>query len=407
MPDHHARLHDDTLATKVTPDVDPSTDTADADPSHAEPQFRVGIVCPYDLSVPGGVQSHVCDVVTALLARDADVHVLAPVSDPAAVGRRFSGWPAWLTNAGTARGVNINGSTAPVRIALGQRALVANWLQRTGVQIVHVHEPFVPALARPAVHSAWRADIPVVGTFHAHVESAALLRLASPWLRQTLTKIKTVIAVSDAAAATARTLKPTIPITVIPNPVAVAAFKRAVIPKPGPGRESGQILFLGRGDEPRKGLDDLLTAWPLIRASRPHAQLLVAGRMTRTDLPSGVQQLGEVTDADKPGVFANADVYVAPNRGGESMGIVLVEAMASGTAVVATDLPAFVAVSQNTAARHVPVRDPISLAAAVVAVLDDESLRTELVAAGLRRADDFDVVAVTDALLDVFVECLL
>lgn len=406
MSDNQTRHHEQSRANEHGSEFDATTNAAGAKPFGAKQRPRIGIVCPYDLSVPGGVQSHVLDIVVALTARDVDVHVLAPVSDPAALGRRFSGWPAWLTNAGTAQRVNVNGSTARVRLVPGQRALVMRWLHRTGVQLVHVHEPFVPALARPAVNAAWHSGIPVVGTFHAYVESAMLLRLASPWLRSTLKKLRTVVAVSDAATATARTLTPTVPITVIPNPVDVAAFKRAVIPKPGPGQESGRVLFLGRGDEPRKGLDDLLTAWPLIRASRPHAQLLIAGRMSRVDFPAGVLRLGEVTDADKPEVYSNADVYVAPNRGGESMGIVLVEAMASGTAIVATDLPAFVAVTENTAARHVPVSDPIALAAAVVAVLDDESLRTELVAAGLRRADDFDVSAVSDALIDVYDECL-
>ena len=370
------------------------------------PDLRVGIVCPYDLSIPGGVQSHVIDMVAALGGRGVQVHVLAPVGDTAAIGRRFGQWPGWLTNAGPSRQVSINGSSAPVRLARGQRALVRGWLRDTGVNLAHVHEPFVPALARPAVHAAANIGLPVVGTFHAAVASTALLRMARPMLRRTLAHLAAVVPVSEAAAATVAAVRRGTDYTVIANPVDVDGFARAVLAKPSPGRQAGNVLFLGRGDEPRKGLDDLLTAWPLIRAARPHAELVIAGRMQRTDFPDGATVLGEVPAADKPGVYAGADVYVAANRGGESMGMVLIEAMASGTAVVATDLAAFTAVSEGEAARHVPVADPVALAAAVVAVLDDDAERARLVAAGRRRAADFDLARITESVIEVYRGCL-
>ncbi|NDB18664.1 MAG: glycosyltransferase, partial [Actinobacteria bacterium] len=137
----------------------------------------------------------------------------------------------------------------------------------------------------------------------------------------------------------------------------------------------------------------------------PHARLAVAGRVSERDVAhvSGVDVIGAVPEADKPGVYAGADVYVAPHRGGESMGLVLVEAMASATAVVATDLPAFRAVSgDGAAAALVPPRDPVALAEAIVRVLDDECYRTALIAAGQQRARDFDIATVLDQIEAVY-----
>jgi phosphatidylinositol alpha-mannosyltransferase len=108
--------------------------------------------------------------------------------------------------------------------------------------------------------------VPVVGTFHASVDSTLLLRLARPWLRSTLSKLTRVVAVSDAARETVKAVDATAQCEIVPNPIDCNAFTRAVLDKPSPGVQSGQVLFSGRGDEPRKGLDDVLVAWPLVRA---------------------------------------------------------------------------------------------------------------------------------------------
>jgi len=367
--------------------------------------MKVAIVCPYDMGVHGGVQSHVYDMVAALHARSHEVAVLAPVSDPTALARARGEFPTWLTSAGSSRRFAINGSYAPVRIGMRQRAQVRRWLAAEQPDVLHVHEPFVPALSRPAVHAA--RTIAVVGTFHAAVPSTKLLRALRFPLARTARKLSATIAVSDAAAATVTAVVPHQTLTVIPNPVAISRFARAVIDKPPVPKEGGHILFLGRGDEPRKGLTDLLTALPFIFAARPHVKVHIAGRMNPANLPASVDYLGEVPESDKPGVYACADVYVAPHRGGESMGLVLVEAMAAGTAVVATDLPAFVAVSQDgECAEHVPVHDPVALAAGILRVLDDSSRRESLVHTGLRRAQDFDAGAIAEQLIAVYEGCL-
>lgn len=373
--------------------------------------LNVAIVCPYDLGVPGGVQSHVFDVVAAMVTRGHTVAVLAPVSEPTAIARRLGSWPSWLTNAGPSHAVPINGSRAPVRLAWGQRRQVRQWLESVQPDVVHVHEPFVPALARPAVHvaHAWhRSDgrrLPVVGTFHASVESSLLLHLVAPLLRATARRLNRCIAVSAMAARTLREVGVRTQPTIIANPVDTERFARAALPKLPPAMESGHVLFLGRGDEPRKGLPDLLAAWPLVRAARPHAQLLVAGRASMEQLAglAGVQLIGTVSEVDKPGVYAGADVYVAPHRGGESMGMVLVEAMAAGTAVVATDIPAFRAVAADGAAASlVAPRDPIALANALLHVLSDHAYRDALVATGMQRARDFDVTQILDEIETVY-----
>ena len=377
----------------------------------ADTSLVIAMVCPYDLSVVGGVQSHVFDVVTQMVRRGHKVSVLAPVSDPAAVAVRVGAWPQWLTNAGRARSFAINGSKAPVRVSMGQRRQIHRWLRQVSPDVVHVHEPFVPALSMPTVFAARslrRADgrrLPVVGTFHASVDSSTLLRLVAPLLRVTARRLTRCIAVSAMAEQTLRHVHVSTPVRIIANPVDTARFARAVVDKPSPAHEAGQVLFLGRGDEPRKGLPDLLSAWPLVRAARPHANLVVAGRVTPDDVlrVSGVDLLGPVSEDEKPGLYAGVDVYVAPQRGGESMGLVLVEAMAAGTAVVATDLPAFRAVAvDGAAAALVPPRDPVALANAILAVLDDRPYRESLIAAGQQRAGDFDVITVLDQIEAVY-----
>ena len=172
------------------------------------PTLRIGVVCPYDLAVPGGVQSHVIDMVAAMRASGVQMHVLAPVSEPAGLARRFGQWPSWLTSAGESRSVAINGSVAPVRIAAGQREHVQSWARERDIHVLHVHEPFVPALARPAINAAAGMGIPVVGTFHASVDSTRLLQIARPWLRRTAERLSSAIAVSEMAVTTLRTIDP-------------------------------------------------------------------------------------------------------------------------------------------------------------------------------------------------------
>jgi phosphatidylinositol alpha-mannosyltransferase len=274
--------------------------------------------------------------------------------------------------------VPANRSRAP--ISLDPRTVHRARVAVADADVVHLHEPFMPAVSLGILAGS---GPPVVATFHADPGGVVrrLYRLGGVVLRHLLRRAAVVTAVSPVAAAAVAGFTE---VRIIPNGVDVAAFGRHT---PIPGR----VAFLGR-DEPRKGLDDLLQAWPVVRSGRAERELRVLSA-TRPSGPLGVTFLGRVSDEQKRRELAEAELFCAPNRGGESFGIVLVEAMAAGCAVVAGDLPAFRAVG-GEAVRLVPPGDVGSLAAALAALLDDRAEAARLGAAARLRAVDFDLAAV-------------
>ncbi len=338
--------------------------------------MKVGLVCPYSFDVPGGVQNHVRDLAAALHARGHDVRVLAP-------GEKTWGLPPYITLVGKAVPVPYNGSIA--RLAFGPRisARTSRWLREGRFEVLHVHEPLAPSVSLLAL---WASEGPVVATFHtANVRSRAMTSL-SALVRPALEKVTARIAVSEPARDTLVQHLGGEPM-VIPNGLFCDAFASAEV-KPSWQLPGPTVAFLGRIDEPRKGLEVLLAAWPDIRSQVPTARLLVAGR---GDPPSeavrtaAVEYLGTVSDDERGRLLRSATVYVAPQLSGESFGIVLVEAMAAGTAVVASDLPAFRAVlADGETGRLFRTGDNADLARHVVDLVTDDEARTLLE----RRATD-------------------
>ncbi len=304
--------------------------------------MRVGLVCPYSLDVPGGVQNHVRDLAVVLRARGYDVAVLAP-------GEGSPGLPSYVQTVGKAVPVPYNGSVA--RLAFGPRAAarVRRWLADGRFDLLHVHEPSVPSVSLLVV---WAAECPVVATFHTANTRSRTMSAAAALLRPSLEKISARIAVSESARSTLVHHLGGEPV-VIPNGLDCAAFAAAEPRAEWQGPEP-TLGFLGRIDEPRKGLNVLLSALPLLLDRHPDLRLLVAGRgspeaFDRLDAMSRkhVEYLGSVSDADRARLLSSVTVYVAPQTGGESFGIVLAEAMAAGAAVAASDLPPFRSVLGN------------------------------------------------------------
>lgn len=336
-------------------------------------------MCPYSLGTPGGVQAHVLALGRALRGLDVDATVVGP-TDGADLGD--AGVP--VIALGRSLGLRVNGSTAP--LALGPVVALRTRTAVRGFDLVHVHEPLQFAVSLTATTTA---PHPVVGTFHAAADSMIWYAALRPLFRRAVARLDAAWAVSDAAAAlVGRYFGTRLPIE--PNGVEVGRFAGAT-PLPERADVTGPVvLFVGR-DEPRKGLDVLLAAWPAVRAARPGAQLWVAGPGTESVAGDAVRAFGTVDDATLPRLYRSADVYCSPARFGESFGIVLLEAMAAGTAVVASDIPGYAAVSRSgECGRLVPVGDGGALAAELVDLTGDPVARTALTAAGRRRAAEFD-----------------
>ena len=362
--------------------------------------MRVGIACPYTWDVPGGVQAHVHDLAEHLIALGHSVSVLTPVDDP-----DEADLPPYVVPAGRAVPVPYNGSVA--RLVFGPLSLARTrrWLRDGAFDVLHVHEPTVPSVSMMA---CFAASGPMVATFHTATARSRALQVFGTALQPVLEKVTGRIAVSPAAR---RVVVEHLggDAVLIPNGVDVARFDGAV---PLPGRtDAPTVVFLGRIDEGRKGLAVLLEALPELVRLVPDVHLLVAGpgdvKDVREAVPRSlrdrVELLGRVSDDDKPRVFASGQVYCAPNTHGESFGIVLVEAMAAGTPVVASDLEAFRRVlDDGRAGVLVPVRDAGALAGALGALLHDPERRAVLARRARAAVERYDWQTVTAQVVAVY-----
>ena len=358
---------------------------------------RVGIVCPYSWDVPGGVRSHVADLALTLQGRGYEVSVLAPVDDP-------DTFPDYVFDGGRPTAVSYNGAVA--RLSFGVRATrrVRQWIREGDFDVVHIHEPVAPSLS---LLCCWAARGPLVATWHSSHERSRMLS-AGYYLAQTaMEKIRGRIAVSEAAR---ETLVQHIggDAVLIPNGVRVADFRdQESFALEGTHR----ILFLGRIDEPRKGLEVLLRALPQVFSRLADCEVVIAGpgdpkefeKFLDPQWRDRVNFVGAISDEEKRRTLRQSDLYVAPHMGGESFGIVLAEAMAAGTAVLASNLPAFDRVLQSgRAGKLFPVGDCDALGSAIIEVLADPDQRRNLVEAGNARVKDFDWERVVEDVIAVY-----
>lgn len=358
--------------------------------------MRVGLVCPYSFDIPGGVQAHVADLARTLIGLGHQVSVLAPGDDDTPTEL-----PEFLVPAGRSMPIKYNGSVARLSFGPVSYTRVRRWIRAGRFDVLHVHEPVAPSLSMLALMVA---DGPIVATFHTANPRSRMLLAFQGMLQPFLEKITGRIAVSELARQV-QVEHLGGDAVIIPNGVDVQFFARAA-PLPGYPRAGGTIGFIGRYDEPRKGMSVLLDALRLLVPARPDLQLLVAGGGDEKDLrdeagpelAGALRLLGRVSDEDKAAMLRSVDIYCAPNTGGESFGIILTEAMSAGTPVVASDLDAFRRVLDGGIAGVLArVGDPVALADALGRVLDDPGRRALLAAQGRRVVASYDwpVVAAT------------
>jgi phosphatidylinositol alpha-mannosyltransferase len=360
---------------------------------------KIGIVCPYSWDVPGGVQFHVRDLAEVLQARGHAVSVLAPADDDTPL-------PAYVVPAGRAVPVPYNGSVARVNFGPLSAARVRRWLREGGFDVLHIHEPATPSLSLLA---CWAATGAMVGTFHTSNLRSRAMSAAFPILEPALEKLGARIAVSEDAR---RTLVEHVggDAVLIPNGVFVDRFGQAS-PHDDWRGPAGTVGFIGRLDEPRKGLPTLLAAMERVAAARPGVRLLVAGRGDVEEavdgLPGSVRDavtfLGVVSEADKARMLRTVDVYVAPNLGGESFGIILVEAMSAGAPVLASDLDAFRRVlDDGRVGTTFATGDTAALASSLLELLGDPQRRAAQSSAAATWVRRYDWATVGDELLAVY-----
>ena len=361
--------------------------------------MRVGLVCPYDWCAPGGVGAHVNELAIALQHLGHEVSVLTPAEDD-------SDLPPYVVSTGKPVSLSYNGSVARVALGPVSARRVRRWLRDGDFDVLHVHEPASPSLSALAV---WAARGPIVATWHSAMTRSRALQ-AAYWLAQMiLEKVSGRIAVSEAAR---KTLVDHMggDAVLIPNGVDCGRFATAE-PLPGWPGEGPGLFFIGRIDEPRKGLSVLLAALPAILAEHPTTRLLVAGPGDVDDVRSGldptvrdhVEFLGRVSEQDKVRAFHSVDLYVAPHTGGESFGIVLAEAMASGAAVLASDLDAFRRVlDDGKAGTLFAMGDAADLARQANRLLADDEERARTAALGHAFVQRFDWDQVARQVVEVY-----
>jgi phosphatidylinositol alpha-mannosyltransferase len=363
--------------------------------------MRIGLVCPYQWDVPGGVQYHVRDLAETLRGMGHHVEILTPAV-------REESLPPYGTFAGRTVPVPYNGSMASMQFGPVSASRVRRWLREGHFDVVHVHEPAPPSAS---LLVCMIAKGPIVATFHAATTRSKWLAALGPVVRPWLERISGRIAVSDFAR---RVQVEHLggDAVIIPNGVHVDAFAHGPS-LPGHTRGAGAptIGFLGRYDEPRKGLPVLLEAMRTVVREHPGARLLIAGRgdaadlaeLVGDDLRPHVTLLGELSEPDKAAFLRSVDVYCAPNLLGESFGVVLIEALAAGAPIVASDLDAFARVLEDGAAGVLVRRgDPDALARALSDLLADPGRRAELSERGPRAAAAYDWAVLARRILAVY-----
>lgn len=357
----------------------------------------------------GGVTEHVHGTASALRARGHRVTVIT-----SGQGRSYgdrNGHEKDIVRLGRNFTLLYNGADNNITLGLGLHGALRTQFERGAFDVVHVHCPLSPSLPMLAIRSARQ---PVVGTFHSVSVSDRVFRVFRPILRPFYDRLDHVIAVSEPARAEVLRNFPG-PITIVPNGVDLARFRRGVDPLPQFAGAIPNLLFVGRFD-PRKGLPELMRACASLRDEGLDFRLILVGdgrlrrsleRAARRFPPGRVVFEGQVEHERLPRYYASADVFCTPALGSESFGLVLLEAMAQGVPIVATDIPGYRSVvTHESEALLVPPRDPDALARALGSLLRDPARRERLGAAGIRTAARYGWDSIAERLEAIYLEVI-
>jgi phosphatidylinositol alpha-mannosyltransferase len=358
---------------------------------------RIGIVCPYGWDTPGGVQSHVRDLAEYLIKEGHFVSVLAPAIDD-------ENLPPYVTSAGRPISIPYNGAVARVLFGPIAFSRVRHWISQGDFDVLHLHEPAIPSISLLA---CWAAEGPLVGTFHAAAKRQKVTFAVAPFLEPVIEKLNARIAVSEAARETLTEHLDTDAI-VVPNGIYASLYRDGKLDERWTGNTLG---FIGRFEEPRKGLSVLTQALPAIIAEFPDVKIFVAGPGESSDILKDIQPslrsrftfMGRISEEEKANFLASVGLYIAPNTGGESFGIILAEALAAGASVVASDIPAFDSLlGHGDYGTLFQSENSDDLAMKVIDLLKDSARRRAIADRGKIYAQSFDWDVVADKIYDVY-----
>ncbi|CAN2200907.1 RfaG Glycosyltransferase [Candidatus Nanopelagicaceae bacterium] len=358
---------------------------------------RIGIVCPYGWDTPGGVQSHVGDLAEYLIRQGHYVSVLAPAIDE-------DNLPEYVTSAGRPIAIPYNGAVARVLFGPIAFARVRQWISNGSFDVLHLHEPAIPSISLLA---CWAAEGPMVGTFHAAAKRQKVTFAVAPILEPVIEKLTARIAVSEAARETLTEHLETDAI-VVPNGIYADRYRDGSIDERWTGNTIG---FIGRFEEKRKGLDILASALPAVIAQFPDVKVFIAGpgdseaalKEIDPSLHSRFTFLGRITEEEKANFLASVALYIAPNTGGESFGIILAEALAGGASVVASNIPAFDSLlGHGQYGTLFESENSQDLSMKIIDLLGDEKKRREIAQRGKIYAQEFDWDVVAEKIYDVY-----
>jgi phosphatidylinositol alpha-mannosyltransferase len=368
---------------------------------------KIALVSPYDYAYPGGVTEHVRNLADQFLARGHEVHVLAPSSS---LPESLPGRPV-VHRVGRPVPIPANGSVARITLPLRGYLDVKRLLAFQGFDIVHLHEPMMPSLPLTVLHHSPTIN---VGTFHAFNSSHMAYFYGKQVLKPFFNRLHGRIAVSGPARDFVSRHFPG-EYRIIPNGIDYARFATRQAPIPRFEDDRLDVLFVGRLEK-RKGLEYLLRAWPLVRAEVPQARLLVVGggrrvegyrRWVHAHRWSDIHFIGYVSADDLVRYYQTADVFCAPSTGQESFGIVLLEAMASGRAIVASRIPGYAEVLHDgVEGLLVEPRSASALAAGLIRLLQDADARRRMGEHGRVEAARFDWSRVADGVLELYEETI-
>ncbi len=364
--------------------------------------LKIGMVCPYGWDTPGGVQIHIKELTEYLISQGHEVSVIAPVTDESAIVE------SWLVPAGRPLGVPFNGSVARVLFGPLATSRVKQWIAKNDFDLLHLHEPEIPSLSLLA---CWTAEGPMVATFHTSAPKQRSMVAVGAILEPVLEKLSARIAVSEMARETLRTHFDTDAV-VIPNGIKIEKYRDAKGRSDWEGPNT--VGFLGRFDEPRKGLQLLISAMEIVWRSKPNVRLLVAGpgdkdealkdlSKSASSFSNQIEFLGRLSEEEKGDFLHSVTLYVAPNTGGESFGIILTEAMAAKATILASDIPAFNAVLNGGEFGELfECGNATDLARKILALISDQEHRSALASAGHAAAMKYDWGKVAEDIYDVY-----